>query len=530
MSCPGGVVPGLDMTDRRAVVVGLAREGEALTRFLLQQGCRVVATDLRAPESFGDRLAPLAAAGARLVLGDHPPDLLDQAEIVFASPGVPFDAPLLQEARARGVALSTESRLLCQLCPAPIAAITGSSGKTTTTTLVGEMLKVAGHTTWVGGNIGQPLIGNLADIQARDRVVMELSSFQLEYYHPSANAHVRDLHPVWVPLLCGWSPAVGAILNVTPNHLDRHPSMDAYLHAKRAVVAYRRPWDVAVVGRDNPHTHALGENLSGDVRWFTRRSPVPCGAHTTGLGRQAAIMLRCEISDAAASGKPGARSLLRPNQEHRVCRVQDLRLRGEHNVDNVLAACVISDALGVPVEAMRQVATTFSGVSHRLEWVGEVSGVGYYNDSIATSPERLMAALRSFDEPIVLLAGGRDKHLPWDEAAQLMLTRTRHTILFGEAAGLIAEALSRARAERGQEPGDEHLTTVHRCAQLQDAVQLASTIARPGDVVLLSPGCTSYDAFVDFAERGDRFRDVVKYMPPNAMPHGVLDTRQAGRL
>jgi UDP-N-acetylmuramoylalanine--D-glutamate ligase len=464
------------------------------------------------------------------VLGEHPPAVLDQAEIVFVSPGVPFDAPLLHEARARGVALSTESRLFCQLCPAPMAAITGTSGKTTTTTLVGEMLKVAGRTTWVGGNIGQPLIGRLADIQAGDGVVMELSSFQLEYYHPSANAHVRDVHPTWLPLLCGWSPAVGAILNITPNHLDRHPSMDAYLHAKRAIVAYRRPWDVAVMGRDNPHARALGEELPGDVRWFSRKSPVLCGAYAAGMGRRATVTLRCESSDAPASASPGMIHLPRPNQERLVCEVGDIRLRGEHNVDNVLAACVIADALGIPVEAMRQVATTFSGVSHRLEWVGEVDGVGYYNDSIATSPERLVAALRSFDEPIILLAGGRDKHLPWDEAAQLILTRARHAILFGEAAGLIAEALVRARTERDLASGDERMATVHRCAQLEDAVQLASTIARPGDVVLLSPGCTSFDAFADYAERGDRFRAAVQRLPPHTTPHGSVATGQARRL
>ena len=507
MSCPDGAPQGIDMRDRCAAVVGLAREGEALTRFLVQRGCRVVATDLRSPATFGDRLRPLAESGVHLVLGGHPPSLLDECEVVFVSPGVPFDSPLLNEARTRGILLSTESRLFCQLCPAPIVAITGSSGKTTSTSLVGEILRVGQRTTWVGGNIGQPLIDSLEQIRAEDSVVMELSSFQLEYFHPSANAHVRDVDPAWMPLLSGWSPSVGAILNITPNHLDRHASMKAYIHAKRAIVAYRRPWDVAVLSLENPVTRELGMELYGDVRWFSRLSPVPRGAYLSGSGREAMIVLRRArngVREQSADTSHGAEEI----EEKAVCRVADIQLRGEHNVDNILAACAISDALAVPVVAMRQVCTTFRGVSHRLEWVGDVGGVHYYDDSIATSPERLVAALKSFDEPIVLLAGGRDKHLPWHEAAQLMLKRTRHVILFGEAAALIDGALAEARA--GEAPAqDGDLSTIQQCATLEDAVSLATRVARKGDVVLLSPGCASFDAFADFAERGARFRELV---------------------
>jgi UDP-N-acetylmuramoylalanine--D-glutamate ligase len=493
------------MRDRRVAVVGLAREGEALTHYLVRQACHVVATDLRSPASFGDRLRPLADAGVELVLGGHPPSLLDGCELVFVSPGVPFDSALLNEARARGIPLSAESRLFCQMCPAPITAVTGSSGKTTTISLIGEMLRADQRVTsqrhagvWVGGNIGQPLIASLDQIQAGDQVVMELSSFQLEYFHPSANAHVRSADTRWLPLLCGWSPAVGAILNITPNHLDRHASMEAYAHAKQAIVAYRRPWDVAVLGQDNPVTRTVGEQLRGDVRWFSRRSMVDRGACLSDEAYQATVMLR-------------RTSAVTRRDEESVCRVGDIQLRGEHNVENVLAACAIADALGVSVEAMRQVCTTFAGVSHRLEWVGEVDGVHYYNDSIATSPERMVAALRSFDEPIVLLAGGRDKHLPWEQAAQLILKHTRHVILFGEAAGLIAGALTAASA-RERDVQDSGQPPIHRCGTLEDAVAVAACVANPGDVVLLSPGCTSFDSFTDFAERGERFRQLVGRM------------------
>jgi UDP-N-acetylmuramoylalanine--D-glutamate ligase len=506
----------LNLRGRRLVVVGLAREGTALARYLSRHGAQVVATDLKPPKAFGDALTPLVEAGVELILGGHPPSLLDGCQVMFVSPGVPFDAPFLNEARARGVPLSTESRLFCQLCPAPIAAITGSSGKTTTVTLVGEMLtkysqgkgdtrRVPGnHTTWVGGNIGQPLIEELDQVQPRDNVVMELSSFQLEYFHPSANNHVIDCDLMWLPLLAGWSPSVAAILNITPNHLDRHPSMEAYIHAKRALVAYRRPDEVAVMGLDNAVTQAMGQASAGRVRWFSRLSPVSDGAYLSGEGHEARIILRNALD----------------RHERPVCRVGDIRLRGEHNVSNVLAASVIAETLGAAIEAMQEAITTFSGVEHRLELVSEVKGVCYYNDSIATSPERLVAALKSFDEPLVLLAGGRDKHLLWNEAARLMLQRTRHVILFGEAVELIAGALEAEskkleaesqgpRATYGP-PLERNKPMLHRCVTLEDAVALAAQVARPGDVVLLSPGCASFDAFKDFAERGERFRELVK--------------------
>jgi UDP-N-acetylmuramoylalanine--D-glutamate ligase len=499
----------LDLRGRRLLVVGLAREGTALAGYLSRQGAEVVATDLKPLQAFGDALKPLSGAGVELVLGKHPASLLDGCELIFVSPGVPFGAAFLDEARARGIPLSTESRLFCQLCPAPIAAITGSSGKTTTTSLVGEILKAnnqaqgAGRGIWVGGNIGQPLIERLDQIQPDDQVVMELSSFQLEYFHPSANEHVHDGDPMWLPLLAGWSPAVAAILNITPNHLDRHPSMQAYIHAKQAIIAYRHPGAVAVMNYDNHLTQILGQTAAGRVRWFSaapsarQQAPLGDGACLSGQGPEAAVLVRNPSSGA----------------EQQVCRLSQVRLRGPHNVSNVLAACLIADCVGASIEAMHQVVTSFSGVVHRLEPVGEVRGVRYFNDSIATSPERLVAALKSFDEHIVLLAGGRDKHLPWDEAARLMLQRTRHIILFGEATELIAGALeaeSQQLAAEGQPLRDETRPMLHRCVRLEDAVAVASQVARAGDVVLLSPGCTSFDAYTDFEERGDRFRELVE--------------------
>ncbi len=488
----------IGLRGRHVLVIGMAREGMALARYLVGQGAHVVATDVKPLTAYADGLESLAQAGVELAMGGHSPHLLDACEIAFVSPGVPFESQFLEEARARGVPLSTESRLFCFLCPAPILGITGSSGKTTTTALTAEMLRVDGRRVRMGGNIGQPLIEMVNEIDPDEWVVMELSSFQLEYFHPSANSHVlaapdgkvRELDPFWMPLLCGWSPHVGAILNITPNHLDRHPSMDAYVHAKRAIIQYRQPDDVAVMGLDNDISRRLGATAAGRVRWFSRSTRVDDGACLERQGDDLKIFLR----------RPGEESLGRT-----VCSVSEIRLRGEHNVSNVLAACAIADTVGVSPHSMHQVASTFSGVPHRLELVADRSGVSYYNDSIATSPERLVAALKAFDEPIILLAGGRDKHLPWHEAARLMLQRTRHVLLFGEAADMIEEALA-AAAQAGP---DGKTPSVRRCQDLAEAVAVAHELAVPGDVVLLSPGCTSFDQFQDFAERGDRFRQLV---------------------
>jgi UDP-N-acetylmuramoylalanine--D-glutamate ligase len=495
----------LDLRGRHILVVGMAREGMALAHFLSRQGAHVVVTDLKPVTAFEDEVSSLSRAGVELALGGHPPELLDRCEIVFVSPGVPFDSGFLNLAREKGVPLSTESRLFCHLCPAPVVAITGSSGKTTTTTLLGEMVKADGRDVWVGGNIGQPLIGSVESIPAGAWVIMELSSFQLEYFHPSANSHVldcssegaRQVDPMWIPLLSGWSPKVGAVLNVTPNHLDRHESMDAYVHAKRALVQYRVPSDVVVMGWDNAVTRHLGEDAAGRVRWFSRDTEVADGACLKRRGDETWVSLRSPAGLAQ-----------RTQQEDLICRTADIRLRGAHNVSNVLAACTIAQSIGVSMAAMRQVITSFSGVPHRLEWVGRVGGVDYYNDSIATTPERMQAALRAFREPVVLLAGGRDKHLPWAEAVQLMMERARQVILFGEAADLIARQLSEAIASAASEtpPG------MHRCDTLEQAVTLAAEHAEAGDVVLLSPGCASFDQFRDFTERGERFRQFVQGM------------------
>lgn len=471
----------------RTLVVGLAREGTALARFLGERGAQVTVTDLKPAEALVGNIQALQDWPITYALGGHPIGMLEHADIVFVSPGVPRDIPLLLEASSRGIPLSSETRLFLRLCPALSLGITGSSGKTTTTTLVARMLEASRWTTWTGGNIGQPLIGRLGDIAPSDRVVLELSSFQLEYFRrwalDGSEGHPWDSPAGELFDPRGVSPGIAAILNVTPNHLDRHATMEAYTAAKRRILAHQQPGAFAVLNRDDPVTHQIGQELAGlqQVVWFSQKRETGRGA----FQRRDHLYLRW-----AERTVP-------------ICATGDLKLRGQHNVANVLAAVALAAAGGASVEAIREVATTFRGVEHRLELVLEHNAVRWYNDSIATTPERAVAALRSFVEPVVLLAGGRDKHLDWSEMANTTWQRARHLILFGEAAGLIEQAMS---ASEYALDGPCH---IHQAGTLESAVALAAGLARPGDVVLLSPGGTSYDAYRDFEERGSHFRSLV---------------------
>jgi len=470
----------------RVLIVGLAREGTALARFLAERGARVTVNDCKPAEELAARIALLAGLPVSCVFGGHPIALLDEADMVFASPGVPLELALLETARQRGLPISSETRFFTHLCPAPVIGITGSSGKTTTTALVGEMARAAGYRTWVGGNIGQPLTEHLAEILPADRVVMELSSFQLEFFAPSENQGDKAGRlPAGLRLdSAGWSPPIAAMLNITPNHLDRHPSMEAYIAAKTQIVAHQQAGDTTILNLDDPVTRQLGQNRPRQrVLWFSMEQRPEEGTYLN----QGALMLRMA------------------GREEVICQANELLLIGRHNVANVLAACATAAAAGAPAPVLRHVVISFKGVEHRLELIRDQGGVCWYNDSIATSPERSMAALRAFEgQSIVLLAGGRDKHLPWEELASLAWRSTRHMILFGEAAGLIEEAMAQAR---GRSSGACH---VHRVEDLAQAVRLASRLVRPGDAVLFSPGGTSFDAYLDFAQRGDHFRKLVQ--------------------
>jgi UDP-N-acetylmuramoylalanine--D-glutamate ligase len=480
--------------DVRALVVGLAREGTALARFLAERGARVTVTDVKSAESLASNVAALAPFPVGCVLGGHPLDLLDEADIVFVSPGVPLDIPLLEESRKRRLPLSSETRLFTRLCSAPVVGITGSSGKTTTTALTGKMLKATGRRTWIGGNIGQPLISVVEEISASDVVVMELSSFQLDFFGrwpgTAQDAEGGERDGVLFDAE-GWSPPIAAILNITPNHLDRHPSMEAYVAAKAHILAHQQPGCAAVLNLDNAVTREMGESLQADRRlvWFSLERELAEGAFM----QDSKLYLR-------TAGRTEA-----------ICSTEELQLLGQHNVANTLAACALAGQAGAAIEAMRQVATSFQGVEHRLELVREREGVRWYNDSIATTPERTVAALRSFpNDRVVLLAGGRDKHLPWEEMADLTWRDASHLVLFGEAADPIEQAMERARERQTRSQGRGATVQVHQAGTLERAVEIAARLAVAGDVVLLSPGGASFDAYANFVARGEHFRQLVQ--------------------
>jgi UDP-N-acetylmuramoylalanine--D-glutamate ligase len=467
----------LELAGKRIVILGLARQGTALARFSVQAGAQVTVSDLRDEAALARSLEELENLPIRYVLGKHPHSLLDRADLLCLSGGVPIDIPIVAEAQRRSIPLSNDAQIFLERCPAPVIGITGSAGKTTTAALVGEMCRAAGLRTWVGGNIGNPLIADLDRIGPADWVVMELSSFQLE--------------------LMTVGPRVSAVLNITPNHLDRHKTMEAYVAAKRHIVAHQTSEDFALLGYDDANARALAIETAAHLLWFSAGAEVDEGAFKTN----------------------GELTLRLNGVDREICQSSDVRLRGRHNLLNVLAASVLAGVTGVPVDVMRQVATTFTGVEHRLEWVRELAGVHWYDDSIATAPERSLAALRSFDESIVLLAGGRDKKLPWDEFASETVQRVRHLITFGEAGTMIAQIVEGEMeggvrtGKNGSGPSSIRLERITRVQTLEEAVEAAARLSRSGDVVLLSPGGTSFDAFCDFAERGDRFKELVWQLP-----------------
>ena len=509
--------------NKRVVILGAARQGTALARYLVAQGARVTLSDMNAAAD----VSALQDIQPRITfaLGGHPLSLLDGCDMLCLSGGVPIDLPIVLEARRRGIPLSNDAQVFFEVCPAPIIGITGSAGKTTTTTLIGEMLRgqrsdirgqiseaassqqpaatnrqpsATSHQVWVGGNIGNPLISDAGQIQASDHVVMELSSFQLE--------------------LMTRSPHIACITNITPNHLDRHGTMDAYTAAKRHILDFQTADDWQVLCADDPITRTL--NSAARTAWFSlREEPQGDGAWMDEAGELRLKLAEVQGDDGRWTTDDLRTVVRRPSSvvSATICHRRDLQLMGAHNVLNVLAASLVSAIAGASLEAIRQVATTFRGVAHRLQLVSDLNGARWYDDSIATAPERLMAALLCFDQKVILLCGGRDKHLPWADAAQLMLQSCKHILLFGEMGPMVAEELRmkksdiRLQTSEKTTPQVDLTSDIWLLPNLEAAVAEARRLAGPGDVVLLSPGGTSYDAFKDFAERGRAFREMVIY-------------------
>ena len=481
-----------DWRGRRVTVMGLGLfgGGRGVTEFFAARGARVTVTDLRDEETLGPSLAALRHLDVRWVLGEHRLEhFTTDADLVVVSPAVPRSAELVQAARRHGLALETETNLFFKYCPARITGVTGSNGKTTTTTLLTEMLRAIGRRVHLGGNVGRSLLPQLAEIQPSDEVVLELSSFQLE-----------DLACI------ARRPAVSVLTNLSPNHLDRHGTFEAYVDAKLEILrgdadreAHSLP-GVAVLNADDAVTRERWSSADRALQTERRVSWVGSATSLESLARAGETLQFFEVDGVAgrvrqlAESNGIARTVLEPG---------DLRLPGAFNLQNAAQAVAATLALlpgrdASTVDHLRSAARAFRGVAHRLELVDTIDGIEYWNDSIATTPESTIAALEALGPDVVLLSGGASKGCAFDELARAIAEHARGVVLYGKTASAIAASLESVGAK---------LETC-READLEHAVARARSLARPGDRVILSPACPSYDQFVHFQERGDRFREL----------------------
>ena len=449
------------LAGKRVTVMGIGLFGGGLgvARFLARQGAIVTATDLKGADALAESLARLAGLPITLHLGGHVESDFTDSDLVVVNPAVPDTSAFLARAREAGVALETEINLFFKLCPAPIVGITGSNGKSTAASLAAHLLEAGPRRTWFGGNIGRSLLDDLDAIGAEDLVVLELSSFQLERL-------------AWT----GLSPAVSIVLNLRPNHLDRHGSMAAYGRAKQQILLAQRPGDAALLNADCPIVSTWDSLGAGRKLFFSTQRPVEAGAWLD--GDQA---LWCD------GGAPVP--LFRRGR---------LALRGTHNAANALAAAAAAILCGVPHEAIEPRIASFKALEHRMEFVRSVGGVDYYNDSKATTPEAAIAAMESFEAPVVLIAGGYDKHISLAELGRIAARRIKAAVLLGATASQLRDAIATAGA-----------VPTHLVGSLAEAVRTARALAEPGDVVLLSPACASYDMFDNYEQRGELFKQLV---------------------
>lgn len=448
---------------KKVAFIGAGVSHKRCIEQFVELGAQVTLCDQKKSlEDFGAYADTLRRLHVRLSLGEHYTDGFAGQDIIMRTPGYEYYKPELQAALQAGTKVTSEVELFFELCPCEIVAVTGSDGKTTTTTLISKMFEAAGRKVFLGGNIGAALLPQLADVTPEAVAVVELSSFQL--------------------ISMRVSPKVAVVTNVTPNHLDHHKDMQEYIDAKRNILLWQVPPCRAVLGFENEISRGMQKDCKGEQVWFTR-------LHDTDKG----AFLR-ESDDTLCYAENGVVTPILPRAE--------VKLRGLHNVENLLAA--IAAVWGrVPVEAMRQVGSTFTGVEHRIEPVRTLDGVTYYNDSIASSPTRTIAGLRSFNQKIILIAGGYDKKIPYEPLAPEILAHVKTLVLMG-ATGPRIEA-----AVRGCVGFDESALTILHADSMQHAVELARGAAQPGDVVSLSPASASFDLYPNFEVRGRDYKNIV---------------------
>ena len=447
------------LQNKRILVLGIGVSNRPLIRMLLEKGLDVTACDKTPREKADAEVLELERMGAKLQLGEGYLENLS-ADLVFRTPGMRPDIPALESLRAAGAEVISEMEAFFEVCPCRIIAVTGSDGKTTTTTVISEMLRHAGYRVWIGGNIGAPLLDRTPQMTPEDFAVVELSSFQL--------------------MTMTKSPTVAVVTNVAPNHLDIHKDMNEYIAAKKNIFCHDPQPQTVVLNADNDITRAFASDVTGNLRMFSRRERVQTGAFFDG-----------ETVFLTQSG-----------MQLPVTEAKSIRIPGLHNVENYMAAfCAVQDF--VSAEDMQAVAREFPGVEHRIELVRELRGVKIYNDSIASSPTRTIAGLHAFAQKVILIAGGYDKHIPFDGLGREICTHVKTLVLCGATAGMIEKAVRSAPEYETEHPQIVTLT------DFAEAVKTAVSLAEPGDVVTLSPACAAFDQFKNFMVRGDTFKKLV---------------------
>ena len=441
--------------NKNIAVVGIGVSNIPLIEFLVSLGGKVTAFDKKEENELKEVVDKYSKLGVKFQLGKDYLENLTGFEVVFKTPSMRIDSEALVKVKEEGAYVTSEMEEFVRYCPAKVYGITGSDGKTTTTTLIYKILKEAGYTTWVGGNIGAPLFANIEKMTKNDRVVLELSSFQLMTMDTSTD--------------------VAVVTNLSPNHLDMHKDMNEYVDSKKNVFKYQESENLLVLNLDNDITNKMISEAKGRVYTFTRKS-----------------------EDSDAIYKDGGLYV----KGKLVCKREDIKLKGLHNVENLLAAFAAT-CDEVSVESMKNVAITFGGVEHRSEFIRKIDGVEYYNDSIASSPTRTLASIKAFEKPVILIAGGYDKNLPFEPLAFEGYSFIKHLIVLGATKDKIKEQFSRLEKEKGI------VVPINTVSTLEEAVEVAREIAKEGDIVTLSPACASFDMFTGYPQRGHRFVEYV---------------------
>ena len=443
--------------DKKVAVVGIGVSNIPLINFLLDLGAVVTAFDKKTKKELGEVAEDFIRKGVKLELGEGYLNNLTGFEVVFKTPSMRIDSEALVKAKNEGAYITSEMEEFVRYTKGKIYGITGSDGKTTTTTIVSKLLEKQGYKTWVGGNIGTPLFSQIESIKEEDRVVLELSSFQLMTMTDNID--------------------VAVCTNLAPNHLDMHKDMQEYIDAKKNIFLYQNSNSILVINRENEITYEFKKEAKGIVREFSSKREISDGAYYS----EGILYLE---------GKE-------------VCKKEDIIIKGMHNVENYLAA-FISTKEDVTIETMKKIAETFTGVEHRCELVREIDGVKYYNDSIASSPTRTLAGLKAFDEKVILIAGGYDKHIPFEPLAYEGYPYIKQLILMGATKEKIKDVFDKLYEEKGVK------VNIKVAESLKDAVKIAKDAAVEGDIITLSPACASFDMYPNFMVRGNEFKDIVK--------------------